>query len=238
MGYMITSLFDPSNKESPATPSFSRQAKVRNVELAREVHPVPVLQELMLFLKSRGNEDFIESVISCFCAPVTAGLKCASLVNLSRCGREVLDDWLLVRAGLSRKLSVRFAEMSCTRRSVLLLVYRERSLLRALSAEGVRDFLARFGYARDFTSTAPCVARLAERFACRMPHEVGVFLDYPLEDVRGFIENEGRDAKFAGYWKVYGNEIEAMRRFEAFRRAERRSASRILQRAQGLTEAA
>ena len=205
---------------------------------------MPILQELMLFLKSKGNDDYIESVLAYFGAPVTAGLKCACLVNLSRCGQNILGHWLDVRAELSRRLAVDFAEMSVSERSVLLLIYRERELLRALSMDGVREFLAQFGYEGDFGSAAPHVARLRERFSrasqdsWKMPHEVGVFLDYPLEDVKGFIENGGRNAKFAGYWKVYGNEIEAMRRFEAFRRAEARSASLVLRKAQGLTEAA
>lgn len=216
----------------------------------REVYPVPILQELMLFLKSKGNDDYIESLLAYFGAPVTAGLKCACLVNLSRggvrgrCGRRILRDWLDVRAELSKKLSVDFAEMSVSERSVLLLVYRERALLRALSMGGVGEFLAQFGYEGSFASAAPHIARLRERFSrasrdsWKMPHEVGIFLDYPLEDVKGFIENEGRNAKFAGYWKVYGNEIEAVRRFEAFRRAEARSAALLLKKAQGLTEAA
>ena len=208
---------------------------------------MPILQELMLFLKSKGNDDFIESVVAYFGAPVTAGLKCACLVNISRCGQNILGDWLNVRTKLSGRLSVDFAEMLVSERSVLLLIYRERELLRVLSMGGVQTFLAQFGYNGDLGSSAPYIARLQERFSRiprdsqgsqKMPHEVGVFLDYPLEDVKGFIENGGRNAKFAGYWKVYGNEIEAMRRFEAFRRAETRSASLLLRKAQGLTEAA
>ena len=204
---------------------------------------MPILQELMLFLKSKGNDDYIESVLAYFCAPVTAGLKCASLVNLSR-GQNILRDWLDVREELSKSLSVDFAEMSVSECSVLLLIYRERALLRALLMDGVQDFLAQFGYEGDCESVTPHITGLRERFSRasrdsqRMPHEVGVFLDYPLEDVKGFIENGGRNAKFTGYWKVYGNEIEAMRRFEAFKRAEARSASLLLRKAQGLTEAA
>lgn len=193
-----------------------------------------------MFLKGRGNGDFIESMITCFGAPVLADLKCASLVNLSRCGGEILRDWLDLRASLAEKLSVDFAEISVTEHSVLLLIYRERSLLHTLSSDGVRDFLSQFGYyvGEEPTSAAPYIDRLRERFRFEIPHEVGVFLDYPLEDVVGFIENGGRNAKFAGYWKVYGNEIEALRKFEAYRQAEAEYASLLLQRAQGLTEAA
>ena len=43
---------------------------------------------------------------------------------------------------------------------------------------------------------------------CDFPHEMGVFLEYPIEDVRGFIENEGKNCLYSGYWKVY-EDVEA-----------------------------
>ena len=50
------------------------------------------------------------------------------------------------------------------------------------------------------------------------PHEIGLFLGYPLDDVIGFIRNEGRNCKYTGFWKVYCNEEEAARIFEKFRK--------------------
>ena len=63
------------------------------------------------------------------------------------------------------------------------------------------------------------VSRLVERFAeCGMPPEVGVFLDYPLEDVVGYIENKGVGCRTIGCWKVYGDVEQAERRFVQFKR--------------------
>ena len=50
------------------------------------------------------------------------------------------------------------------------------------------------------------------------PHEIGLFLGYPPEDVKGFIEHKGAGFKFAGLWKVYGDENAAKERFESYRR--------------------
>ena len=50
------------------------------------------------------------------------------------------------------------------------------------------------------------------------PHEIGLFLGYPLRDVIGFIRNEGKNCKCADCWKVYGDEREAKKIFEAFRK--------------------
>ena len=39
----------------------------------------------------------------------------------------------------------------------------------------------------------------------KTPHEIGVFLGYPIWDVKGFIDYKGKDFKYCGTWKVYNN---------------------------------
>ena len=50
------------------------------------------------------------------------------------------------------------------------------------------------------------------------PHEIGLFLGYPLEDVKGFIVNAGKNSKSTGYWKVYGNVAESEKLFRCFKK--------------------
>ena len=50
------------------------------------------------------------------------------------------------------------------------------------------------------------------------PHEIGLFLGYPLGDVIGFVENEGRNSLCCGCWKVYCNECEALQTFRKFKK--------------------
>lgn len=50
------------------------------------------------------------------------------------------------------------------------------------------------------------------------PHEVGLFLGYPPEDVKGFIDHRANDFKCAGLWKVYGDEEKARSLFEKYRK--------------------
>ncbi len=37
------------------------------------------------------------------------------------------------------------------------------------------------------------------------PHEVGVLLGYPIEDVIEFENHQGYDCKYCGYWKTYSD---------------------------------
>lgn len=71
---------------------------------------------------------------------------------------------------------------------------------------------------------APCIVHLAKRFLEQpVPHEIGYFLGYPVSDVRGFIEHEGRDFLCCGCWKVYANVRSAQYRFARYKRCTRRA---------------
>jgi hypothetical protein len=174
----------------------------------------------MLFLKTRDKTAFIEAMIACFAAPLIRGLRCGTLLNLCRNGEDMRHAWRSQKNNLSRRFGVEFAEMSFTDRSVLLLIYRTDLLALYLSADGAAGFLENMGY--DCGSDFPngCLGTLKERFSAGMPHEIGVFLGYPLDDVKGFIENGGRGSKTTGYWKVYGDENYAKRKFDEYRKAE------------------
>lgn len=50
------------------------------------------------------------------------------------------------------------------------------------------------------------------------PHEVGLFLEYPPEDVQCFMKDTRCGVKCTGCWKAYGNEKEAQLTFVKFRK--------------------
>jgi len=53
------------------------------------------------------------------------------------------------------------------------------------------------------------------------PHEMGLLLGYPVDDVMGFIENRGKNFSHTGYWKVYSNPLEAITLFERYNQAKK-----------------
>ena len=69
----------------------------------------------------------------------------------------------------------------------------------------VREFLGSYGY--ENVEPEKMLERLSKR-VCQysdgeicFPHEIGAFLDYPIDDVKCFIEKDGKDSLFSGYWK-------------------------------------
>ncbi len=56
-----------------------------------------------------------------------------------------------------------------------------------------------------------------------------MFLDYPPDDVKGFIEDRcAENLACPGYWKVYGNPDEARKIFSEYKKAECEAALLIM----------
>lgn len=50
------------------------------------------------------------------------------------------------------------------------------------------------------------------------PHEIGLFLGYPVRDVQDFIKYEGKNYLVCGYWKVYHDVDKALATFDYYQR--------------------
>ena len=161
----------------------------------------------------------LEQYLIGHCAPTLANLKTANLFGYRYNRAEDLTEQLVqVRQQLlPRGVELRLLQLGPDR--ALIYVYRIRRLVRDLADPEIRQFLAGCGY-RDF-SVEGALAHLARRITEKggeFPHEIGLFLGYPLGDVKGFIEHRGQNCKCTGCWKVYCNESEAKKQFERFRK--------------------
>ncbi|WP_294496791.1 DUF3793 family protein [uncultured Gemmiger sp.] len=143
------------------------------------------------------------------CAPTLANLKTASLFRCLCPGREELDAW---RQALGTK-GIELTVLCCDGTYALVYVYRPARLARDLQRPGTGWLLRGYGY--PSTEMAPALDRLRQRLAAGQgfPHEIGLFLGYPVGDVAGFIRNRGKNCRCVGCWKVYCNECEARRTF-------------------------
>lgn len=155
----------------------------------------------------------IEKGLIEFCAPTLAGIKCASLFNYFHEGEQIARRELDEINKLLNKKGVNAEILVWKEKSALLYVYRWAMLESELKQPGVFELLESYGYEnRDIDI---CLKHLKCRFledSC-FPHEIGVFLGYPLEDVEGFIANKGKNCESCGMWKVYCNKEEKQKMF-------------------------
>lgn len=167
-------------------------------------------------------EQTWESALVTYCAPTLAGVKPANLfLYRTREGHqrvhETAEQWTRVLAPYGISVSI-IKECKC-RESYLIYVYRTAWMERILSEHMTVSFLKGLGYvpSRDFGAL---LRQLSDRLCLEreFPHEIGVFLGYPLFDVVSFMENEGRNYAFCGYWKAYDDPDGARRRSEQYRK--------------------
>lgn len=160
----------------------------------------------------------LDKLLIAHCSPTLSGMKTA---NLFLCSIPSDEGLCTMVAAWNRELNPKGVSLHilCKRNErALIYVYRRAMLAADLQVLGVQAFLTEFGY----SDLAPefCLERLKERFADSpgFPHEIGLFLGYPLGDVRGFIENGGQNYKLCGPWKVYCNECEALKLFTKYKK--------------------
>ncbi|MBR3569673.1 MAG: DUF3793 family protein [Oscillibacter sp.] len=159
-------------------------------------------------------EHSFELALALHCAPTLAALKPASLFRWAG-NPQSLAPWKtkLDAFGLTLRALKR-----CPDGRSLFYLYRARWLRRILSDPDNAAFLKSRGYEAGEDIEA-ALGRLSEKLrGSAFPHEIGVFLGYPLGDVRSFIENGGRNYACCGCWKAYGDPADARRRFDAYRR--------------------
>lgn len=150
------------------------------------------------------------------CSPTLASLKTANLFNCRFGDVSELENAV---SRWNNELSVKGISVTVLRRrenTALIYVYRAEKLAEDFSRPGVARFMKRHGY--ENTDIGYCIDILREKLMNSedFPHEIGIFLGYPLGDVIGFIDNAGKNSRCTGCWKVYCNECEAMRTFARF----------------------
>lgn len=152
------------------------------------------------------------------CAPTLAALKTG---NLFSCSCRIVEDLVKELHRINECLNPKgvFLEMLSHREGrALIYAYRPDRLWKDLSSVRVQELLYAYGY--TVSSIEACLDGLRARLcqcSC-FPHEIGVFLGYPIDDVIGFIRHGGRNCKCCGLWKVYRNEIQAQKTFAAFKK--------------------
>ena len=152
------------------------------------------------------------------CAPVLAGIKTGNLFSFLFEDREkLLEDMRKINHQLASK-GIRIMPLAFDGNRVLLYVFRPDSLQEDLNRNEAAELLNEFGYKAHSYNRCLSLLRSRLRKNKEFPHEIGLFLSYPPEDVKGFIENHASNCKLLGYWKVYGDEKKARELFARYKR--------------------
>lgn len=166
-----------------------KHRKEKNI-LSREV------MEIVQRMDSRkiGNQLVLQ------CAPLIVGLKMSNLFIIQ-------NEHISKMYRLLKESRISYYVFLVTEKMSTLFLYDREKLENFLSKKQTRLFFQEEGYL-DFD-----LQKVLFRFRCQyrlywsgkrdFPHELGLLLGYPIEDVNGFILNKGKKSLYTGYWKVY-----------------------------------
>lgn len=182
--------------------------------------------EMMVsFIQSCSPEMLLGFQVAVQCAPVLKDVKISNLMTVKP------GYWQEIRRRL-KKSPVTCIPLYMDEKKEVLFLYRYKRLEAHLKNRKVQMFLEGFGY--ESCEVAFVLKHMRNRYqqyagaGRTFPHELGVLLEYPVEDVEGFIANRGQKSLAARYWKVYHNRPEAERTFRKYDEAKEQALREII----------
>lgn len=168
-------------------------------------------------IRCLGYKSYIEKYYLLSVAPILAGVKPSVLISFKLCCKGA---WEEVRKQLEEASNLHSLNLYERHGIFSLLIYGKEPLEVRIRNPSSKRILRSHGYPSG-EDLNKMLKYLKERFCkCKFPHEIGVFLGYPPEDVQTFIEKNGKDFLCCRYWKVYHNEHSARELFRCIDEAK------------------
>lgn len=155
------------------------------------------------------------------CSPTLAGLKSAAMFSTPFTTRSEAMNAIARLSSSVESYGLKAVLLRYRSQKALIYIYRPDMLSLELERPEASELLRSRGY--SLSTLEKAVEEMRERVEeCpSIPHEIGLFLGYPPEDVKGFIDNKASCYKCRGYWKVYGDEEKAQCLFSQFHECTR-----------------
>ncbi|MBR4632954.1 MAG: DUF3793 family protein [Elusimicrobia bacterium] len=154
------------------------------------------------------NNTFEEIFIE-HCAPLLAGIKISGLFSVKYENySELYEKIVTLNKTLNKKdIYIKIIKKFNSSNSFyLIFAYRKTKLSERINEKLINLFLKDYGYSKckdlnDYLCILTEKLNSSEAF----PHEIGIFLGYPLNDVVSFIKEKGKNFVACGIWKTYSN---------------------------------
>ena len=157
--------------------------------------------------------DDVELQLALQCAPLITGLKISNLLTIPP------DGFTQVEKIIEGSFITMYPLLE-TEEKIVILLYRKERLEKYLRMPQVQKLLTEEGYGTcQLEEVLPVFCARYENYAETkkgFPHELGLLLGYPPEDVEGFIRHQGKNCLCTGYWKVYADKEGKQRLFEKY----------------------
>lgn len=166
-------------------------------------------------LENKVNSSYIKWILEIL-GPVILGSKPCEILNISSndCLKEEkinnIDNFFKDCFRISYKF------INICDGSVRIIFFNKKSLKNVFSNKKCTNFLKFLGY-----PSYNCVDDYVDILVSKLhsndfPHEIGIFLGYPLKDVLGFMGYGKYEFFETKSWKIYGNPTDSYKTYNSF----------------------
>lgn len=160
---------------------------------------------------------------------VIAGVKPSATVTINKKLEKVYESWIEDGIDFLESINLSFINLREDDNASILLIYNDDTLKKHIFKSENMDFLIKLGYERnsDISYYVENLRERYEKFKC--PHELGIFLGIPINDVKSFMECSYKKCLGCGYWKVYSNYEKALEIFSIYDDVREKTMDKIVE---------
>ncbi|GAB6168658.1 DUF3793 family protein [Clostridium carnis] len=186
-------------------------------------------KEFYTILNTLNDNEYMKIYLIYSLSPVIAGFKPSSTINFKREYRNLYFNWNEYGKSFIKELGLDYISLREEDDYVVVLIYRSDTLEKHLREQNNLKFLSKLEYDEN-DSVEAWLSTLKKRYELyHCPHELGVFLGIPIEDVIDFMECSSKKCLMCGYWKVYNDYYKAQEIFNTYDKSKEYVVNNVLE---------
>ena len=154
--------------------------------------------------ENKSNSSYIKRILEMI-GPVILGSKPSEIVNIPGTIEEKRVKLFQIQSFFSNCSKITYRIITTHDGGKRVLFINELSMNRVLSNKRCVNFLKFVGYSSDYNFDGYINELVSRLESEEFPHEIGVFLGYPLKDVLGFMGYGKKELVEIRNWKIYGD---------------------------------
>lgn len=152
---------------------------------------------------SYKNDNFMNWLFNLL-SPIVVGVKPAEIVSFPPFDKNRDEKISFLKEFFKDDENIEIAEFPYCIDCKKMFIYNKKALDATLNEKRVVNFLTLYGYPNSY-NLDNYLAVLLEKFKEEIPHEIGIFLGYPIKDVMGFMGHKSLKLTKTRGWQVYGD---------------------------------
>lgn len=184
-------------------------------------------------INQASMSHYVRFVLANTCMPTLVLSKPSTFIGFQKKQFQSKEIFLHILKDELSPFFIEFHIMWESSQSYFVLLYNRQLLSNCLYENRNHFIFQEKGYPEEKESIMENILCLRSRYEkyqlgeINFPHELGMFLGYPMKDVEGYIRNQGKNYLLCGYWKVYSNPEQALKVFQSFREIREEAVKRI-----------